>query len=57
MRKIQNPEAETHKPQILDEVERGETTMVTRRGRPIHRVVPETDLRQQEINNTRRRRR
>jgi prevent-host-death family protein len=49
MRDIQASEAKTHLPQILDEVERGETVRITRHGRPIARIVPETDRRQAEI--------
>lgn len=49
MREIQASEAKTHLPQILDEVERGETVVITRHGRPIARLVPESDRRQAEI--------
>jgi prevent-host-death family protein len=49
MRDIQASDAKTHLPQILDEVERGETVRITRHGRPIARIVPETDRRQAEI--------
>ena len=49
MRDIQASEAKTHLPQILDEVERGETIRITRHGRPISRIIPETDRRQAEI--------
>jgi len=49
MRDIQASEAKTHLPQILDEVERGETIRITRHGRPIARIIPETDRRQAEI--------
>jgi prevent-host-death family protein len=48
-REVQASEAKTHLPQLLDEVERGETIIITRHGRPIARLVPETDRRQQEI--------
>jgi len=33
MREIQASDAKTHLPQILDEVERGETVVITRHGR------------------------
>ena len=46
MRDIQASDAKTHLPQILDEVERGETVRITRHGRPIARIVPETNRRQ-----------
>jgi prevent-host-death family protein len=49
MRDIQASEAKTRLPQILDAVERGETVRITRHGRPIARIVPETNRRQAEI--------
>lgn len=49
MREIQASEAKTHLPQLLDEVERGETVVITRHGRPIARLVPEIERRQAEI--------
>ena len=49
MRDIQASDAKTHLPQILDEVERGATVRITRHGRPIARIVPESDRRQEEI--------
>ena len=49
MREIQASEAKTHLPQLLDEVERGETLIITRHGRPIARLVPEAESRQREI--------
>lgn len=49
MREIQASEAKTHLPSILDDVERGETVVITRHGRPIARLVPETSRRQTEI--------
>jgi prevent-host-death family protein len=48
-REVQASAAKTHLPQLLDEVERGETIIITRRGRRIARIVPETERRQQEI--------
>ncbi len=41
MREIQASEAKTHLPRLLDEIERGETIVITRHGRPIARLVPE----------------
>ncbi|MBV8846451.1 MAG: type II toxin-antitoxin system Phd/YefM family antitoxin [Bryobacterales bacterium] len=35
--------------QLLDEVERGETSIITRHGRAIARIVPERARRQEEI--------
>jgi len=51
MREIQASEAKAHLAQLLDEVERGETVIITRHGRAIARLVPETDRRQAEINH------
>jgi prevent-host-death family protein len=50
MREIQASEAKTHLPQLLDDVERGETVIITRHGRAIARLVPESDRRRAEIN-------
>jgi prevent-host-death family protein len=49
LRNIQASEAKTHLPQILDDVERGETVRITRHGRPVARIVPEIDRRQADI--------
>jgi prevent-host-death family protein len=49
MREVQASEAKTHLPALLDDVERGATLIITRHGRPIARLVPETDRRQVEI--------
>lgn len=49
MREIQASEAKVHLPQLLDDVERGETLIITRHGRRIARIVPELDRRQEEI--------
>jgi prevent-host-death family protein len=49
MREIQASEAKTHLPQLLDDVERGETLIITRHGRAIARIVPEVDRRQEEV--------
>jgi prevent-host-death family protein len=49
MREIQASEAKVHLPQLLDDVERGETLIITRHGRRIARIVPEGDRRQEEI--------
>jgi prevent-host-death family protein len=49
MREIQASDAKTHLPQLLSDVERGETLIITRHGRPIARIVPEASLRQNEI--------
>jgi prevent-host-death family protein len=49
MREIQASEAKTHLPRLLDEVERGETLIITRHGRAIARIVPEVDRQQAKI--------
>jgi prevent-host-death family protein len=49
MREIQASEAKAHLPQLLDDVERGETLIITRHGRAIARIVPEVDRRQEEV--------
>jgi prevent-host-death family protein len=51
MREIQASEAKTHLPQLLDDVERGETILITRHGRAVARLVPEADRRQAEIDH------
>ena len=49
MRQIQASQAKVHLPQLLDEVEQRETLIITRHGRPIARIVPDLDRRQQEV--------
>ena len=49
MREIAASDAKTHLPRLLDAVERGETLVITRHGRPIARLVPEPDRRRDEI--------
>jgi prevent-host-death family protein len=39
MREVQSSDAKARLPQLLDEVERGETIIITRHGRPIARIV------------------
>ncbi len=51
MREIQASDAKTHLPQLLSAVEPGETIVITRHGRPIARIVPETSLRQAEVDD------
>ena len=51
MREIQASEAKTHLPQLLDDVERGETLIITRHGRAIARIVPEVNRRQEDIDS------
>ena len=49
MREVQASEAKTHLPKLLDDVEHGETVIITRHGRPIARLVSEPDRRRAEI--------
>jgi prevent-host-death family protein len=49
MREIQASEAKTHLPSLLDEVERGESIIITRHGKRIARLVPEADSRRAKI--------
>jgi prevent-host-death family protein len=49
VREVQASEAKTHLPRLLDEVERGETIVITRHGRPITCIVPEVTRGQAEI--------
>ena len=49
MRQIQASDAKAHLPQLLDDVERGETLIITRHGRAIARIVPEVNRRQEEV--------
>lgn len=52
MRTIQSSEAKVHLSELLDDVERGETIVITRHGRPIARLAPEIDQRQARIKQT-----
>jgi len=49
MREIQASDAKARLAQLLDDVERGETLIITRHGRAIARIVPEVDRRQEEV--------
>ena len=51
MREIQASDAKARLSQLLDEVERGETIIITRHGRAIARIIPEADRRRREIDN------
>lgn len=51
MRSVQSSDAEARLPALLDEVERGETIVITRHGRAIARLVPELDQRQIEVDD------
>lgn len=49
MREVQASEAKTHLPRLLDDVEAGETLVITRHGKPIARLVPETDVQRDQV--------
>lgn len=49
MREVPASQAKTHLPQLLDDVERGETIVITRHGRSIARIVPEAERQKDEI--------
>ena len=49
MRQIQASEAKTKFLQLLDDIERGETVVITRHGKPIARLSPEVERRQEQI--------
>jgi prevent-host-death family protein len=44
MQTIQASEAKTHFLRILDDVERGETIVVTRHGKPVARISPSAEI-------------
>ena len=52
MRLIQASDAKTHLSRLLDEVERGETLVITRHGMPIARIIPEPEWPRTEISCT-----
>ena len=49
MREIQASDAKAHLSRLLDDIERGETIIITRHGRAIARIIPEAHRRQREI--------
>lgn len=44
-RRVQASDAKAHFSQLLDEVERGQTIVILRHGKPIARMVPDADER------------
>lgn len=52
MRQIQASEAKTHLPSLLDDVERGETLIITRHGKAIARLVPEEAAERENVAQT-----
>lgn len=49
MREVHASEARTRLAELLTEVERGETVVITRDGKPIARLVPEHDQRRAQV--------
>ncbi len=49
MRSYQASEAKTHFLRILDDVERGESVIITRHGKPVARVSPPIQLDQERM--------
>jgi prevent-host-death family protein len=49
MKEIQASAAKARLAELLDEVERGETFVITRRGRPVARLAPDPARRQRDI--------
>ena len=49
MREVQASDAKTRLLQLLDDVEQGETVVITRHGRAIARLVPDAVSRQESI--------
>lgn len=49
MQTIQASEAKTHFLRILDKVEQGETVVITRHGRAIARITPESEIDQRNV--------
>ena len=49
MRQIQASEAKSRFLQLLDQVEQGDTIVITRHGKPVARLSPEAERRRAEI--------
>jgi prevent-host-death family protein len=49
MKHVQASAAKANLAELLDEVERGETVVITRHGKPIARIIAENAVRQEEI--------
>jgi len=46
-RRLQASDAKAHFSQLLDEVERGQTIVILRHGKPVARIVPDEDARRE----------
>ncbi len=49
MREVQAPDAKARLTELLGEVERGESIVITRHGRPIARLVPDMERRRKDL--------
>jgi prevent-host-death family protein len=49
MQTIQASEAKTHFLRILDDVERGESVVITRHGKPIAQISPQIDIDREKV--------
>ena len=49
MKQIQASDAKARLAELLDEVERGETLVITRHGKPIARIVPDEEARKERV--------
>jgi prevent-host-death family protein len=49
MQTFQASEAKTHFLRILDDVERGESVVITRHGKPVARLVPQTGIDREKV--------
>ena len=49
MQTIQASEAKTHFLRILDEVERGESIVITRHGKPVARISPQVEVDREKV--------
>jgi prevent-host-death family protein len=49
MKKVQAAAAKAHFSQLLDEVERGETVVITRHGKAVAKLVPDEERRREDI--------
>jgi prevent-host-death family protein len=49
MQTIQASEAKTHFLRILDDVERGESVVITRHGKPVARISPEVEIDRERV--------
>ena len=49
MRQIQSSEMKARLPQFLDEVEKGETIIITRHGRPVAHLVPAPQFNRERV--------